>query len=53
MVSEETTEISVACDGRFIPIVNRERLVNILKDLMIHQNKENKKKKPSTVQAAS
>ena len=34
MVSEETSEISVACDGRFIPIVNRERLVNILKDAL-------------------
>lgn len=44
MVSEETGEISVACDGRFIPIVNRERLVNLLKDLLIHENKEKKKK---------
>lgn len=34
MVSEETGEISVASDGKFIPIVNRERLVNILKDLL-------------------
>jgi diadenylate cyclase len=34
MVSEETTEISVAVDGRFIPVVNRERLINILKDLL-------------------
>jgi len=46
MVSEETSEISVACDGRFIPIVNRERLVNILKDLLIQEDK-NKKKKSS------
>jgi len=44
MVSEETGEISVACDGRFIPIVNRERLVNILKDLLIRENKDKKKK---------
>jgi len=43
MVSEETAEISVACDGRFIPIVNRERLVNILKDLLILENKKKKK----------
>ncbi len=35
MVSEETSDISVAADGRFIPIVNRERLVNILKDLLV------------------
>jgi diadenylate cyclase len=52
MVSEETSEISVACDGRFIPIVNRERLVNILKDLLIHENKE-KKKAPRQEQIAS
>jgi len=44
MVSEETGEISVACDGRFIPIVNRERLVNILKSLLILENKHKGKK---------
>jgi len=44
MVSEETSEISVACNGRFIPIVNRERLVNILKDLLILETKKSKKK---------
>jgi len=43
MVSEETGEISAACDGRFIPIVNRERLVNILKDLLILTSKSKKK----------
>lgn len=43
MVSEETGEISAACDGRFIPIVNRERLVNILKDLLILESKHKKK----------
>ncbi len=37
MVSEETGEISVASEGRFIPIVNRERLVNILKNLLVGQ----------------
>jgi len=42
MVSEETGEISVASEGRFIPIVNRERLVNILKGLLIGQTKQNK-----------
>lgn len=34
MVSEETSEISIAVDGRFIPVVNRERLINSLKDLL-------------------
>jgi len=47
MVSEETGEISVACDGRFIPVVNRERLVNILKDLLIPETKEKKEKQQS------
>ena len=42
MVSEETGEISVASDGKFIPVVNRERLVNILRSLLIVKN--NKKK---------
>ncbi|MCA9406745.1 MAG: diadenylate cyclase CdaA [Candidatus Omnitrophica bacterium] len=43
MVSEETGEISVASDGRFIPVVNKERLVNILKSLLV-PNKQPKKK---------
>ena len=51
MVSEESGEISAACDGRFIPIVNRERLVNILKDLLIQNTK--KKKKQQTEQPAN
>jgi len=42
MVSEETGEISVAADGRFIPIVNRERLINILKNLLVKQGKKGK-----------
>ncbi|MBF0521793.1 MAG: TIGR00159 family protein [Candidatus Omnitrophica bacterium] len=42
IVSEETGEISVACDGRFIPIVNRERLVRILKDILMVESKEKK-----------
>lgn len=42
IVSEETGEISVAEDGRFIPIVNRERLVNILKNIMLVQSKKQK-----------
>ena len=47
MVSEETSEISVACDGRFIPIVNRERLVNILKDLLVVEPPKKKNEKPA------
>ena len=46
MVSEESAEISIACDGRFVPIVNRERLVNILKDMLIQETKRKKKKQP-------
>ena len=42
MVSEETSEISVATDGRFIPVVNRERLVNILRNLMVTPKKTKK-----------
>ena len=42
MVSEETGEISVAAEGRFIPIVNRERLVNILKNLLMGPDKKGK-----------
>jgi len=40
MVSEETGEISVAEDGRFIPIVNRERLTHILKNIILVQSKK-------------
>ncbi len=40
MVSEETGDISVASDGKFIPIANRERLVNILKDLLVVETKK-------------
>jgi len=40
MVSEESSEISVAADGRFIPIANRERLVNILKEFLIPEQKK-------------
>ncbi len=42
VVSEETGEISVASNGRFIPIVNRERLVNILKSLLMVEAKKKK-----------
>ncbi len=40
LVSEETGEISVATDGRFIPIVNKERLINILKNLLVAPKKK-------------
>jgi len=40
IVSEETGNISVAADGRFIPVVNKERFSNILKDLLLRQNKK-------------
>lgn len=43
VISEETGEISIADDGRFIPVVNRERFVNTLKSLLVKDNK----KKPS------
>ncbi|MFC1510314.1 diadenylate cyclase CdaA [Candidatus Omnitrophota bacterium] len=45
MASEETGEISVASDGRFIPVVNRDRLVNILKSILVNEAKTKKKKK--------
>jgi len=40
MVSEESAEISIASDGRFIPVINRERLVNLLKNLLVGQPKK-------------
>ncbi|MBF0593923.1 MAG: TIGR00159 family protein [Candidatus Omnitrophica bacterium] len=43
LVSEETGDISVACDGKFIPVTGPERLQNILKDLlMAHPAQEDK-----------
>ncbi len=45
MVSEESGEISIALDGKFIPVVNRDRLVNILKDLLIVKNNKKKQRK--------
>ncbi len=40
IVSEETGDISIASDGRFIPIVNKERFTNILKNLLFGQDKK-------------
>ncbi|MEI8012101.1 MAG: diadenylate cyclase CdaA [Candidatus Omnitrophota bacterium] len=42
LVSEETGEISVACDGKFIPVTGIERLQAILKDLLIIHTKRKK-----------
>lgn len=42
MVSEQSGEVSVAADGRFIQIDNRERLVGILKDLLVSDVKKRK-----------
>ena len=35
IVSEETGEVSIAADGRFIPGINRDRTLNILKSILI------------------
>jgi len=40
LVSEETGEISIAADGRFIPIVNKERFAAILKSLLAKETKK-------------
>jgi len=45
MISEETGEISIASDGRFIPIVNKERLVGLLKSLFVEKKKAKKDEK--------
>lgn len=43
LVSEETGDISVATDGKFIPIANKERLVSILQDMFTEKKKYKKK----------
>jgi diadenylate cyclase len=35
MVSEETGEVSIACDGKFIPVTSQDRLKSTLKDLLV------------------
>lgn len=42
LVSEETGEVSIAAEGRFIPIVNKERFANILKGLLVEETKKKK-----------
>ncbi|HOY09441.1 MAG TPA: diadenylate cyclase CdaA [Candidatus Omnitrophota bacterium] len=42
MVSEESGEVSLASDGRFIPVINRDRFTNILKNLIVGNQKTQK-----------
>jgi diadenylate cyclase len=42
LISEETGEISIASEGRFIPVVNRERLTNTLRNLLVKDTKPKK-----------
>lgn len=42
MVSEETGEVSIACNGRFIPVANNERCFDILKELVVRSPKKKK-----------
>lgn len=42
MVSEETGEISVACNGRFIPVTGKDNMKTVLMDLVITRHKERK-----------
>lgn len=42
MVSEETGEVSIACNGRFIPVANTERCFDILKELVVRSPKKKK-----------
>lgn len=42
MVSEESQEISVAVDRRFIRMDSREQLVGVLKDLLVNETKKKK-----------
>ncbi|MBF0385526.1 MAG: TIGR00159 family protein [Candidatus Omnitrophica bacterium] len=43
VVSEESGEISVAADGKFIPIVNKERLFNLMRNLLSSEKKNKSK----------
>src|SRR3989338_9219401 len=44
VISEESGEISVASDGRFIPVPNKERLFNIMKTILVPDKKKKKAK---------
>ncbi|MDD3374936.1 MAG: diadenylate cyclase CdaA [Candidatus Omnitrophica bacterium] len=39
IASEETGDISIVADGRFIPVVNKERFASILKNLLLGHKK--------------
>ncbi len=43
LVSEETGDVTVACEGKFIPVTGPERLRDTLKDLLITQPGREKK----------
>jgi diadenylate cyclase len=45
IASEETGEVSIAIEGRFIPGINRERTLNILKSILIVPAQANQRKK--------
>lgn len=40
LVSEETGNISIATDGRLIPVQDKDTLVNMLKNLLVRTNKK-------------
>ena len=42
MVSEETGEVSIAANGRFIPVANRDKCFEILKELVVRSSKKKK-----------
>jgi diadenylate cyclase len=42
LVSEETGDVSIACDGKFIPVTGPERLRETLKDLLIIESRRKK-----------
>jgi len=42
LVSEETADVSVAADGRFIPTATREKLIEVLKSLLVKERKRKK-----------
>ena len=40
LVSEETGEVAVACDGKFTPIKNGEEMVHVLKNFLVTDKKK-------------
>lgn len=43
LISEETTEISIACDGKFTKIDTREKLISTLTHMLVKANHKKKK----------